>query len=65
MEAVTDATLERWFSDEFPPPVARGWRRSRDGLLGTAPDAYASCCREGIAELDLREGLARSALPRS
>jgi 3-oxoadipate enol-lactonase len=56
MGAVTDATLERWFSDEFRAAGGARLEALRDGLLGTDPGAYALCC-EGIAELDLREGL--------
>jgi 3-oxoadipate enol-lactonase len=51
MEAVTESTLERWFTRE----VAEGTvARAREGLLSTEPEGYAACC-EAIAEHDLRE----------
>jgi 3-oxoadipate enol-lactonase len=62
MEAVTDATLERWFSDEFRAAGGARLEALRDGLLGTDPGAYASCC-EGIADFDLRDGLGAIGAP--
>jgi 3-oxoadipate enol-lactonase len=50
MEAVVDATLERWFSPAAP---AAGVAASRAMVLATDPEGYAACC-EAIAEHDLR-----------
>ncbi len=53
MEAVVDATIERWFTpaahEERPEAVAR----TRQGVLDTPPEGYAACC-EAIRDMDLR-----------
>ena len=53
MEAVTDATLERWFTEAADQGSVE---RARVGLLSTDPEGYAACC-EAIAQHDLREAI--------
>lgn len=53
MEALTGATLERWFTEAADE---RAVARAREGLLATDPEGYAACC-EAIAEHDLREDI--------
>lgn len=62
MEAVLDATIERWFTpaalEERPEAVAR----IRQGVLDTPPEGYAACC-EAIRDMDLRAELGRITAP--
>jgi len=62
VEAVADATLERWLRPEFADhhPDVRAWLRSM--LVETSPDGYASCCG-AIERMDLRADLGRIAAP--
>jgi 3-oxoadipate enol-lactonase len=57
VEAIADAAVGRWFTDGFD-----GADRWRDLLLSTPREGYARCC-EAIADLDLREDLARIDVP--
>jgi len=62
VEALADATMERWFSPEFhasdPDKVA--WIR---GMFASTPaEGYAGCC-EAIREWDFRPELGRIAAP--
>ena len=56
MGAVIDATMERWFTPEFPKQSPEVVGRIRDTFLSTPPEGYAGCC-EALAEFDIRGGL--------
>jgi 3-oxoadipate enol-lactonase len=53
MAAVVDATLERWLTPAAPAETVE---RTRQMVLATSPEGYASCC-EAIADHDLRDQL--------
>lgn len=57
VEAVADAVVGRWFTDRFDD--AARWRAQ---LVATPREGYARCC-EAIADLDLRDALARIEVP--
>ncbi len=61
-EAVADATMERWFSDEFRAAQPETVARVRDMLASTPSEGYAGCC-EAIREWDFRSELGRIAAP--
>ncbi len=48
-----EATMERWFSPEFPERSPETVERIRQTFLSTPPEGYASCC-EALAEFDMR-----------
>lgn len=52
LEAIADATVGRWFTDELldKDPETVGWARRM--LLGIPPEGYAGCC-EAIRDVDL------------
>ena len=52
LEAIADATMGRWFTDEFldKDPETVGWARRM--LRGIPPEGYAGCC-EAIRDMDL------------
>jgi 3-oxoadipate enol-lactonase len=56
MSAVTEPTLERWFTAEFLSSHPDRVDQIRKMLLRTDPEGYAGCC-EAIAEHDLRARL--------
>ena len=53
MEAVIDATIERWFTPEFPKRNPEVVDRIRETFLRTDPEGYAGHC-EALAEADMR-----------
>lgn len=53
MEAVVDATIERWFTPDFPERSPEVVRRIREVFMATDPEGYAGCC-EALAEFDMR-----------
>lgn len=57
VEAIADAVVGRWFTDRFGD--AGRWR---DLLVSTPREGYARCC-EAIADMDLRDELARIEVP--
>ena len=58
VDAIADAVVGRWFTERFG-----GYRERWRTLLASTPrEGYARCC-EAIAELDLRDDLARITLP--
>lgn len=52
MEAVLDATIERWFTPGFRDRQAEVVSRIREIFLTTDPEGYAGCC-EALAEFDM------------
>jgi 3-oxoadipate enol-lactonase len=62
MPAVTETTLERWFSPDLHEQRPDVVERFRADLLDTPPEGYASCC-EAIAGHDLRDRLESIAAP--
>lgn len=57
VEAIADAVIGRWFTDRFED--TERWR----ALLAATPrEGYARCC-EAIADMDLRDDLARIKVP--
>jgi len=53
MEAVIDATIERWFTPAFPQRSPGVVARIREIFIATDPEGYAGCC-EALAEFDMR-----------
>ena len=53
MEAVINATIERWFTPEFPKRNPEAVKRIRETFLRTDPEGYAGHC-EALAEADMR-----------
>lgn len=53
MAAITDAVLERWFTQSFLIGEANGAELTRQMLLETGPAGYAGCCA-AIRDMDLR-----------
>ena len=62
MEAVADASLERWFTPAFRGRKPETAERLKRGLLEIDPEGYAGCC-EALAETDLRPQLATIRTP--
>ena len=61
-DALADATMERWFSDEFraeQPDTVAGIRAM---VASTPPEGYAACC-EAIREWDFRDRLGEISAP--
>ena len=57
-----DATIERWFTPEFPERDPETVERIRKAFLATDPEGYAGCC-EALAEFDMRGQLDAIAAP--
>lgn len=57
VEAIADATIERWFTPEFPHRDAY-----RDMLVSTPAEGYARCC-EALADFDAHDLLERIEAP--
>lgn len=55
-QAITEATLSRWFLPEYADAQAAEVDVIRQQLLATSPEGYASCC-EALGAMDLRPGL--------
>jgi 3-oxoadipate enol-lactonase len=53
MEAVAEASLERWFTPAFRGREPQTVERLRRSLIEIDPEGYALCC-EALAEIDLR-----------
>lgn len=62
MSAVTEATLERWFTPEFHTHAPEAVDAIRRLLLATRPQGYAGCAG-AIAVMDLRPVLSSIAVP--
>jgi 3-oxoadipate enol-lactonase len=58
MEALADATLERWFTEPFraDPANAATLARVRAMVAGTPPEGYAGCCA-AIRDMDQRDAI--------
>lgn len=52
MEAVIDATIERWFTPAFRERSPEAVERIREAFLRTDPEGYAGCC-EALAAFDM------------
>lgn len=62
VEVLADATMERWFSAQFPidhPTTFNGWRN----MLCRTPSAGYCGCSAAISETDLFDSTARLSLP--
>jgi 3-oxoadipate enol-lactonase len=53
MGSVVEATMERWFTPEFPKRSPEVVDRIRETFLSTNPEGYAGCC-EALAQFDMR-----------
>jgi len=53
MGSVIEATMERWFTPEFPERNPEVVARIRETFLATSPEGYAGCC-EALAGFDMR-----------
>jgi len=62
VEAVADATMERWFSDEFRAAAPHAVARVRTMVASTPAEGYAACC-EAIRDWDFRDELDRIEAP--
>jgi len=62
MGSVIDATMERWFTPEFPERNPETIERIRKTFISTPPEGYAGCC-EALAEFDMRGQLVDVAAP--
>lgn len=51
--SLIDATMERWFTPDFPERKPEVVERIREIFLTTDPEGYAGCC-EALAEFDMR-----------
>jgi pimeloyl-ACP methyl ester carboxylesterase len=52
MGSVLEATMERWFTPEFPERNPEVVGRIRETFLSTSPEGYAGCC-EALAAFDM------------
>jgi 3-oxoadipate enol-lactonase len=62
MSSVIDATMERWFTPDFPERSPEVVGRIREVFLTTDPEGYAGCC-EALAEFDMRGRLGAVTAP--
>jgi 3-oxoadipate enol-lactonase len=62
MGSVIEATMERWFTPEFPDRNPEIVGRIRETFLSTSPEGYAGCC-EALAAFDMRGQLDSVAAP--
>jgi 3-oxoadipate enol-lactonase len=62
LEAVVDATLQRWFHEGFRAAHAAKVARWRRRVVSQNPEGYLACCA-AIRELDLSEQLAHIHMP--
>lgn len=56
VEALVDAVIGRWFTEDFRTHQAETIARIRAMILRTSDAGYAACC-EALAEMDLRDDL--------
>jgi 3-oxoadipate enol-lactonase len=56
VEAIVDASLERWFTPALRNRRPERVEQLRETLLGLEREGYAACC-EAIADIDLRDRL--------
>jgi 3-oxoadipate enol-lactonase len=62
VEPQFEATMERWFTPEFPERNPETIERIRKTFVSTPAEGYASCC-EALAEFDMRGRLVEVAAP--
>lgn len=62
MEAVVDATVERWLTPGFRDRAPEAVAAIRGMILGTPPEGYAMCCA-AIRDMDQREAIRAIANP--
>jgi len=62
MDSVIDATMERWFTPEFPNRSPEVVERIREAFMQTDPEGYAGHC-EALAEADMRGELGAVQVP--
>ncbi len=62
MEAVADATIDRWFTKAGQARMPHEVRRVRDMVTATAPEGFCACCH-AIARMDQRESIRAIAAP--
>ena len=53
MGSVIEATMERWFTPDFPKRSPELVGRIREAFLTTDPEGYAGCC-EALSRFDMR-----------
>jgi 3-oxoadipate enol-lactonase len=56
MDAIVDATMDRWLPPEVRSARPEAEERLREMFLASAPEGYAGCC-EAIRDMDLRGAL--------
>jgi 3-oxoadipate enol-lactonase len=57
LDGLADATMQRWFTEEFRAGQRQTVAAIRASFLATDPEGYAACC-EALARYDEREHLA-------
>jgi 3-oxoadipate enol-lactonase len=57
LAGLADATMQRWFTEDFRASQPGTVAAIRSAFLATAPEGYAACC-EALARYDEREHLA-------
>jgi 3-oxoadipate enol-lactonase len=62
VEAIADAVITRWFTDDFADAEPDTVRRMRDLIASTPPEGYAGCC-EAVAAWDAVADLGRITAP--
>lgn len=62
MAALTEASISRWFTPEFPATTPEAVAAIRHGLLATDPVGYAGCCA-AIRDMDMRRLGALNTVP--
>jgi 3-oxoadipate enol-lactonase len=62
MSAVADVVLERWYTASFRSTAPAAVQATREMLLNTSPEGYASCCA-AIRDMDQREAISGIHVP--
>jgi 3-oxoadipate enol-lactonase len=62
MEAIVDATMDRWLPGGVRSARPEAEERLREMFLASVPEGYAGCC-EAIRDMDLRPRLGAIAAP--
>ena len=62
MEAVADATIDRWFTGIGRKQIPEKVRAVRELILATPPEGFCACC-EAIRDMDLRQILPEITVP--